>query len=256
MSDLRPVVRYIRYGVTVVESWFAVPQEPCDLLECRQLPEPLPHARSTPFDTIIASLDGGVESMFLRVKKDARRDIRRAEDTDGVQYAAVDCSPEQLAEFIEFEKRFAERKRIPSADTRRLQSLAANHALALSRAAAQDGETLSWHAFVVGTDRVRFLHGPSLAGVDDALRNLLGRANRHHHWQDMVRFKNAGLRFYDFGGWYGGTENQAFARISRFKEEFGGAVTREFDSTLALTLKGRLYDRARQWQARLQPKQT
>ena len=256
MSDARPVFRSNRHGVVVVESWFAVANEanePCDLLECRQLPEPLPDARSAPFDTIVATLDGDVESMFLRVKKDARRDIRRAEDTDGVHYTNVDCSPSELAKFLEFDRRFAARKRIATADAPRLEALAANHALALSRIAGRDGETLSWHVFVVAPERVRFLHGPSLAGTDDALRNLLGRANRYHHWHDMLRFKDAGIRFYDFGGWYGGTDNQAFARISRFKEEFGGTVRREYDSTRALTLKGRLYDRARRW---LQPKQT
>ena len=58
-----------------------------------------------------------------------------------------------------------------------------------------------WHAYHRNTERVTLLYSASFFRNSD-LRTQVGRANRLHHWLDMLRYKNAGIATYDFGGWY------------------------------------------------------
>jgi len=69
---------------------------------------------------------------------------------------------------------------------------------------------------------------------------LIGRANCFHTWHDILRFQRQGIETYDFGGWYGGTENAEKLRINRFKESFGGKVVPEFNYEVGVTIAGRL----------------
>lgn len=66
----------------------------------------------------------------------------------------------------------------------------------------------------------------------------IGRANRLHHWSDMLRFRDEGFGIYDFGGWYSGTQNQALLQINRFKKSFGGELVRQYNCDEAITWKG------------------
>ena len=68
----------------------------------------------------------------------------------------------------------------------------------------------------------------------------IGRANRLHHWLDVLRFRDEGFAIYDFGGWYAGTANDELLRINRFKESFGGEVVLQYNCDQALSWKGML----------------
>jgi hypothetical protein len=75
---------------------------------------------------------------------------------------------------------------------------------------------------------------------DTQWNNMVGRAHRLHHWQDMLRFKAEGIETYDFGGVYRGTGDQEQMNIARFKKAFGGGFADTYDAVVPLTLKGRL----------------
>jgi len=114
--------------------------------------------------------------------------------------------------------------------------------LDLSRVSDSTGAGLVWHAHYRAPDRARGIYSASLLGMatDPSVRGLIGRANCHHTWCDILRFQQQGLTVYDLGGWYGGAEDQEKLRINRFKESFGGVLTREFNAETAVTAKGRL----------------
>jgi hypothetical protein len=101
---------------------------------------------------------------------------------------------------------------------------------------------LVWHAYHRGRERVRLLHSVSLYRTteDSARRNLVGRANRYHHWQDICRFRADAIALYDFGGWYEGARDREKVRINAFKEEFGGIIVPTFSCQLAITVKGQV----------------
>jgi len=130
-------------------------------------------------------------------------------------------------------------------DRERLEQFAEAGMLALSKALTPEGTTLVWHAYICHPrlSRARCDLSTSIkTGPDQTeLRNLAGRANRLLHYQDMLALQTEGIRCYDFGGWYPGTEDLKRLGINRFKEGFGGTVVREYESEQPLTLLGRLY---------------
>jgi lipid II:glycine glycyltransferase (peptidoglycan interpeptide bridge formation enzyme) len=75
---------------------------------------------------------------------------------------------------------------------------------------------------------------------DSELRNLIGRANRLLHWEDIRFFKEMGLSCYDFGGWYGGREDVEKLAINQFKESFGGEKQREYTYIVPVTAIGKI----------------
>ena len=84
-------------------------------------------------------------------------------------------------------------------------------------------------------------HSASLyRGRDKDFRNLVGRANRLHHFKDMLFFKGNACNLYDFGGWYAGTEDQDRLMINRFKEEFGGQKVLQYNVVLNRTWRAKL----------------
>ena len=54
----------------------------------------------------------------------------------------------------------------------------------------------------------------------------------------MLRFKDQGVRYFDFGGWYPGTEDIQLLGANAFKKSLGGQVVREFECEQIITLKG------------------
>ena len=54
----------------------------------------------------------------------------------------------------------------------------------------------------------------------------------------MLRLKEQGVQYFDFGGWYPGTEDIQLLGANAFKRGFGGEIVREYECEQILTLKG------------------
>jgi hypothetical protein len=238
------IVSKIR-GVRVGEVWFD--EEPnfsgVDVLRY--------YRRSTPFDgipfqeswTILVDLTKDENYILTAFKRDTRYEVKRAGTRDPIIYYAHDVvCPSVVSHFCDFYDRFAAQKGLPRARRRCLQSLAGHSALDCSEVRTHDGETLGWHVFLKGKHRVRLLHSPSLfrEHLDSDYRNMIGRANRYHHWRDMLRFKSEGVALYDLGGWYAGDTDRENIRVCAFKEGFGGRIVRTYDFQQPATRKGKL----------------
>jgi len=175
------------------------------------------------------------------MNKGARYEIRRAA-TDGLVYEY--CSSPDVATvdaFCGFYNTFAAQKGLAKAPRTRMLLVSRSGALSLSRVSLGH-ETLVWHAYLTVGSRARLTHSASLyrGTADVARRQLIGRANRFHHWQDIICLRAHGIATLDLGGWYPGTENSQLLQINKFKEEFGGHVVRGFNCTRGITLRGRL----------------
>jgi hypothetical protein len=237
----------IRNGVLRVgEVWFdeepGVP--PPDIVRHRQRPRAGDGPGWRPFTTIVLDLTLPEATLLAGLKKDTQYAVRRATTKDGLVYRPADIAgPDDLEPFAGFYDAFAARKGLAPLDRTILRAYAAANVLDLSCVSDADGAPLVWHAYYRGTDRVRLLHSAShfRESDDSAYRAMLGRANRFHHWQDILRFKKEGITVYDLGGWYAGHEDEEKLRINKFKEEFGGTLVETYDGERALTWKGRLY---------------
>lgn len=193
--------------------------------------------------TLILDLTKSTDALLAEMRKDTRYEIRRAGDKDSITYETRNARDGgTLVRFFEAYDRFAALKSLGPVDRQTLSAYAKDGVLDLSTVSAPDGTILVWHAYVCSASRARLLHSASVMREteDKEARALLGRANRFHHWKDILRFKEAGHREYDLGGYAKDAPSEEMRQVNRFKESFGGAVTDEYNSVVWRTLKGRL----------------
>lgn len=238
----------------VIELWFnePLPSTGADAVIFRQYGHPPAGVRADPFHTLVIDLRRPEEEIFAFMRSGTRNEIRRDPCKDGLTTEAIEHpADEVVAEFVEFYRQFAARRRVLRVKPRWLQALARAKSLQLTRARA-NGETVVWHSYMTSPDRVRLLHSVSLhRDADQSFRNLTGRANRLLHWRDIVGFRTQGVRTYDFGGWYDGRQNTSLVAINRFKEGFGGVRLTEYSGMIGLTRLGRIYIGLRRLRDRL-----
>ena len=202
---------------------------------------PAPGARWRYFQNYAVDLTPSAEQLLKRLNEDTAYKIRRARDRDRI---VCDCcdprDPAVLDRFEAIYNPFAAMKGLSPLNRARTNALAAAGVLDLSVAKDQQGNALVYHANYRNRARATELHLPSLyrKASESATRNLIGRANRYLTWSDMLRYKEQGLKSFDFGGWYPGTTDQALLRINDFKRGFGGQVTREYECEQILSVKG------------------
>jgi hypothetical protein len=230
--------------LTRAEAWYD--DQPDDVRSVdwilyRLRPRPVPGARCRDFHNYLVDRTQLVADLQARLHRDNAYKIRRARDRDRI--VCEGCDPSDAATLDRFEEMynpFAAMKRLAPLDRARLNGMADAGVLDLSVARDSEGRELVFHANYRDDQRASQLQAPSLyPGLSDsATRNLIGRANRYLFWNDILRYKEAGLKRFDFGGWYAGTTDEALLRINDFKSGFGGDVQREYECEQIVTLKG------------------
>jgi hypothetical protein len=203
---------------------------------------PVPGAQSRSFYTLLIDLTQTQQQLRAQLNEDTAYKIRRARDRDKIICECYDSrDPSVLDRFEQMYDTFAALKDLPSLNRARLESLAAAGALDISAAKDPRGNILVYHANYRDNCRATQLELPSLyrSLPDSAARNFSGRANRYLTWSDILRFKEQGLKCFDFGGWHLGSDPDMLS-INDFKRGFGGKVVREYQCEQVLTLKGRI----------------
>jgi len=232
--------------VTIGDSWYesSTIGSNVDLVARYQSSTPVHSIWSGEFYTIEVDVTRDEDKIFGGFGKTNRYKVSRAEKRDNLLYQWWHKDAENvLDEFMDFFASFARGVglQVPQKDW--LPDYARAGVLDISRVCDENGLTLCWHTHYRGERRARLFHSASSFRdyTDPAMRSLTGRANRYHHWRDMLRFKDAGLTSYDFGGWYEGNSDPDRLRINSFKEEFGGYLVKTFNSIQPVTLLGRAY---------------
>lgn len=239
-------------GVTYGELWFdEEPQAPLpDILICRQRSQPWRDGHNREFMTLLIDLTQEETTLLDAFGKDNRYKIRRAHTRDGGTVTFIENPVHELDAFSKFYDQFAASKNLTPVNRQWLRAAASGGHLCLTRA-AQAGETRVWHGYVVSSDRARLIFSASLyRGATSDVQATIGRVNAWLHWQDMLEFKRRGYRLYDFGGLFSDESSSAAQGINRFKQQFGGIRACNFDCTVALTWKGRLYLKLLGWRGR------
>jgi hypothetical protein len=242
------ISRSQRLGLTIAEVWFD--EDPgdarFDILRHRQSLVPLRQGTCVEFYTITVDLRQAEQDLLQQVSKENRYEIRRASERDGLKLHVWDArSGDEIKRFLAFYNEFAATKQLAQLGLSGLELLWKAQCLGISRAEDLQGDTLVYHAYYAGRNRVRLLHSASLfrASGDSSFRSLVGRANRWLHWEDFRRFKAEGKATYDFGGWYQGRTNAELLRINTFKEGFGGKVERNYNGEKLITVRAKVAKR-------------
>lgn len=239
------MIAYRKKFIRIAEYWNGEPpgQPSVDLVRFFQQAEPLTGMLCREFYTIVLDLCQRHDVLLAKIKKGTRYEIRRAANEDMIYETWSGKEPRIVEEFCEYYDQFALQKAQPRQNRQWLSLLARDDALTLSRVREATGETLVWHAYLDAGSRVTLLSSASLFrdNPNSAYRNHLGRANRFHHWQDVLHFKRRQISTYDFGGWYQKHEDLERLRINKFKEEFGGEIVKTYICERALTLRGKIF---------------
>jgi hypothetical protein len=226
-----------------VELWFDEPnpQEDFDVVMRRQAPAPVPGAQNEEFYTLMIDLTQSEDQIFKAFDRNTRSKINKAEKGDEPVFKMIARpSVDELQAFVAYYNAFAEGKGLEMCFEPILQACRESGMMSFSQVLRGD-EVLVWHAQISYGKRVTVTHSAShFRDADDPeARNIVGRANRFNHWQEMVHFKKMGLESYDMGGWYAGESDQSLLMVNRFKEEFGGEKICEFNSREERSLRAK-----------------
>ena len=238
------MIRINARGAVYGEIWYDEdpPGDPgVDILLYRLHAAPIPRVRTKPFLSLTVNLDFNADEIMGQFGKDCRYKIRRADTKDGLRMEFITEPASRLQEFCRFYDAFAQQKGVQPADTKWLAAACKAGQLVFT-AAFQGEEALVWHAYLTCRKSAQLQYtGSHFRNMGNDHRALVGRANRWLHWQDMVRFKEIGMKRYDWGGLFEDESTPERAGINRFKKEFGGTQERTYDCTVPLTLRGRIY---------------
>lgn len=238
------MIHYKRGLLRIAEVWFdeEPPVRNVDIVRFFQRTQPLPGSLPRPYHTIVIDLNEAADVLFAKMNKGARYEIRRAKEKDFLVYKSWRPVPGKvLDDFRNAFDQFATSKGI-TRNHNRLLNLNSIRGLQVSSVSSQEGEILTWHVYAHFVHRVRLLHSASSQHPqdDNARKALYGRANRFHHWQDLLTFQADAVHTYDFGGWYAGNADPHLLGINKFKEEFGGTVICNYNFEIGVTVFGRI----------------
>ncbi len=214
---------------------------PVDILKLCNLSAPFPGAENISCPTVAIDLGQPEDILWNGVEAKTRKVIRQA-GRDGVEVERVQLSADIWNTFrAAYQKLRSRKKDADPLGTGQIGELIEQDLFVMTTSRDTDGIVLSWHSYVRCHGYARLIN--TISDIDpshDTQRNnLVGRAHRLHHWKDMLQFKEEGVKTYDLGGVYRGTEDQEQINIARFKTSFGGAPAETFDAVLPLTGKGR-----------------
>jgi hypothetical protein len=194
------------------------------------------------------------DEILAAMQPDCRRSILRSENRDRLTCTWwSDDTPVLAREIFRLQDRASALKDQPRINRTRLMAMERAGSLDISVMRDASGNPLAWRIYYRDARRARNLHNGSLRRAihDRAHRQLIGRAHRYLVWKDILRFKQAGLDTYDFGGWYTGDDDVDKLKINLFKKEFGGVIEQGFNCARAITLRGKLIlallDRKEHW---------
>jgi len=240
------MITYKSRFLTRAEIWFdnepTPTARPVDCILYHLRSRPVPGAQSRSFYTLLVDLSQTQEQLRAQLNDDTAYKVRRARDRDKIICECCDSrNPAVMNGFEQMYNAFAAIKGLPPLNRLRLERMAAAGALDITAAKDPHGKILVYHANYRDERRATQLEMPSLYRTlpQSAARNFCGRANRYLTWSNILRYKQEGLKSFDFGGWHLGSDPDMLS-INDFKRGFGGQVVREYHCEQTLTLKGRL----------------
>ncbi|MBA2613914.1 MAG: hypothetical protein H0U95_18270 [Bacteroidetes bacterium] len=142
-------------------------------------------------------------------------------------------SKNDLNQYIKMFDRFAGYKKIRKAEAFRLKAYNTNGILAVSYI-KQNGKFLCLNFYRATKQRATNLYSFHLKHElnNDFNNSHIGRAHRALHWLDILEFKKAGASYYDFCGWYNGSEDKELLNINKFKEQFTQNKVKEYSGVI------------------------
>jgi hypothetical protein len=207
----------------------------------RQRSAPVAGCRCTPYHTRIVDLRRLPNELFAGLEKNTARKITEAQEKDRLKWEHFDSKDSKILNEVErLWNEYATATNSPLFERQWMDEFSKSGCLDMSAAKDPAGNLLAYHLVLLTPQRARQLIAisPHRPVPDVAWRNTVSRANCFIHWKNFLSFREQGIPWFDFGGWYTGTTNIQFLGMNQFKKGFGGQVVREFECEEIRTLKG------------------
>lgn len=169
--------------------------------------------------TIVINLDSWNR---IKMRATTRNEIKKIEDKMMVhifkKWIEVDTSYKKI--LLEKYNKFADNKKITKMNTFRLEAFGEN---CLISELVIEGSS-SYHIYISDGSRCRLLYSwrETLKSAD---KIILAAINKLHTVIDIEKIKEYEMKTYDFGGWSEKKERG----IDKFKTQFGGTITVEYN---------------------------
>ena len=232
--------RFLRRG----EVWFdnEPNEQPVDWILYRNRSAPVHGARSRRFYNRLIDLSKSPEQLLSEMEPKTTAKIKAAalEDKLSCEWSIV-VDARQLDEIegmwnqsIEAKRRWGDLNRLWLGEMIRVR------AFELAAAREPSGALVVFGGLFRDSHRAQLLMSvsPPRAALAPAARAKTNRASCFLLWNTLLRLKEQGVRHFDFGGWYPGTEDIQLLGANAFKKSLGGEVVCEFECEQIVSLKG------------------
>lgn len=247
--------RFLRRG----EVWFdnQPTDKRVDWVLYRNRSAPVPGAKSRNFYNRLIDLAKSPEALLGDMDPKTVAKIQKTADEDKLTCEwrfVTDASELDQIELM-WNQSIESKRRWGKLDRAWLGEMIAARAFELASAREPCGELVVFAGLFRAQHRVQQLMSvsPPRTALVPSARAKTNRASCFLLWKTILRLKEQGLRYFDFGGWYPGNEDIQLLGANAFKRSLGGQIVREFECEQIVTLKGwlvlsaaRLISRAKQ----------
>lgn len=232
--------RFLKRG----EVWFdnEANGERVDWILYRNRSTPVPGARSRDFYNRLIDLSKTPEALLADMEPRTVAKIKTAEEEDKFTCEWRIVPDAKGLDEIElmWNHSIEAKRRWGNLNRDWLGKMIAARAFELTAARDASGALVVFGGLFRDKHRVQQLMSvsPPRSALIPAVRARTNRASCFLLWKTMLRLKEQGVRYFDFGGWYPGTEDIQLLGANAFKKSLGGQVVREFECEQIVTLKG------------------
>ena len=233
------------HGIALIDIWFAdAPIKDRGIINYKEAGYEIDGGE--PFYTLITDLTEESEDIIKRFSSNCRNQVKRAY-RDGSEFEIVsseDMTEQDIEQFVTFFDEFWRSKGSkldnPDVFLDDMKHYREEGILTITKGIV-DGECCVYHTYLCDDNTARLLHSASHFRLlqdenNNSIRQVIGRANRMLHYEDMLYFKNKGLKKYDWGG---AGKDEEVASITEFKESFGGTPVTYYDGTVENGIKAK-----------------
>lgn len=190
--------------------------------------------------TVFSDLNGSLEELHEKIRKNYRYEIRRAEK-EGVVVREYDGNglieeTALLDSFQETYNRMYFDKGMKVVFNRAQVEQYLRDGCMFLTIGFFGGIPYVFHSYIYNDDCARLHCSASSFRSNRDATALIGRINKAVHWHDMRMFKEKGIVNYDWGGI---SDKDAPNGIDQFKMAFGGQVKEYFNIFIGITIKGK-----------------
>lgn len=191
--------------------------------------------------TLITDLTEDEESIYKKIRKNYRYEIRRVEK-ENVQlkfYSAKEMSEkkELMSSFATtYNQMYASKGINAKFNTPLVKEYMQKDAICFT-IAYYNGEPLVFHSYIVDKHNARFFYSASPFREKKDVATIIGQMNKALHWFDIKTFRNMGIAQYDWGGIANPEEPNG---IDQFKMGFGGKEKDYYNTIQGITFIGKI----------------